>query len=166
MKLQKMIDMVKKHHPELGNVEIIEMLNQASDEFCQRTLVLDEATQFTTVSGQRYYGLKDGILEIKSVDLRDEDGNADHFGRQIALDGTVTDTTNTTALMDEQSELPEQFHQYLIDKAIQLGYEQKPEMIQMAPYFEKKFEKGIKEGKAFKNRNRISGMRHVRQSSY
>jgi hypothetical protein len=91
---------------------------------------------------------------------------ADHFGRQIALDGTVTDTTNTTALMDEQSELPEQFHQYLIDKAIQLGYEQKPEMIQMAPYFEKKFEKGIKEGKAFKNRNRISGMRHVRQSSY
>ena len=75
MKLQKMIDMVKKHHPELGNVEIIEMLNQASDEYCQRTLVLDEATQFTTVSGQRYYGLKDGILEIKSVDLEDENGN-------------------------------------------------------------------------------------------
>ena len=75
MKLQKMIDMVKKHHPELGNVEIIEMLNQASDEFCQRTLVLDEATQFTTVTGQRYYGLKDGILEIKSVDLEDENGN-------------------------------------------------------------------------------------------
>ena len=75
MKLQRMIDMVKKHHPELGNVEIIEMLNQASDEFCQRTLILDEATQFTTVSGQRYYGLKDGILEIKSVDLQDDDGS-------------------------------------------------------------------------------------------
>ena len=75
MTLQKMIDMVKKHHPELGNVEIIEMLNQASDEFCQRTLILDEATQFTTISGQRYYGLKEGILEIKSVDLADEDGN-------------------------------------------------------------------------------------------
>ena len=67
--------MVKKHHPELGNVEIIEMLNQASDEFCQRTLILDEATQFTTIAGQRYYGLKDGILEIKSVDLQDDDGN-------------------------------------------------------------------------------------------
>ena len=91
---------------------------------------------------------------------------ADHFGRQIALDGTVTDTTNTTALMDEQSELPEQFHQFLVDKAIQLGYEQKPEMIQMAGYFNQKFEKGIKEGKAYKNRNRISGIRHVRQSSY
>jgi hypothetical protein len=91
---------------------------------------------------------------------------ADHFGRQIALDGTVTDTTNNSNLMDEQSELPEQFHQYLVDKAIQSGYEQKPEMIQMAGYFERKFEKGIKEGKTYKNRNRISGTRHVRQSSY
>jgi len=91
---------------------------------------------------------------------------ADHFGRQIALDGTVSDTTNLTSLMDEQSELPEQFHQFLVDKAIQLGYEQKPEMIQMAGYFNQKFEKGIKEGKTYKNRNRISGVRHVRQSSY
>ena len=91
---------------------------------------------------------------------------ADHFGRQIALDGTVTDTTNNSNLMDEQSELPEQFHQYLVDKAIQSGYEQKPEMIQMAGYFERKFEKGIKEGKTYKNRNRISGIRHVRQSEY
>ena len=91
---------------------------------------------------------------------------ADHFGRQIALDGTVTDSTNNANLMDEQSELPEQFHQYLVDKAIQSGYEQKPEMIQMAGYFERKFEKGIKEGKTYKNRNRISGTRHVRQSNY
>ena len=91
---------------------------------------------------------------------------ADHFGRQIALDGTVTDTTNNANLIDEQNELPEQFHQYLVDKAIQSGYEQKPEMIQMAGYFERKFEKGIKEGKTYKNRNRISGTRHVRQSNY
>tara|TARA_R100001463_G_scaffold50037_1_gene100057 strand:- start:384 stop:827 length:444 start_codon:yes stop_codon:yes gene_type:complete len=91
---------------------------------------------------------------------------ADHFGRQIALDGTVTDTTNTTNLMDEINDLPEQFHQFLVDKAIQVGYEQKPEMIQMATYFERKFEKGIKEGKTYKNRNRISGVRHVRQSTY
>lgn len=75
MKLQQMIDQVKKHHPELGTNEIIILLNQASDEFCSRTLILDEATQFTTTANQRYYGLKDSILEIKSVDLEDEDGN-------------------------------------------------------------------------------------------
>ena len=75
MKLQQMIDQIKKHHPELGTNEIIILLNQASDEFCSRTLILDEATQFTTTANQRYYGLKDSILEIKSVDLQDEDGN-------------------------------------------------------------------------------------------
>jgi len=75
MKLQQMIDQVKKHHPDLGVNEIIHLLNQASDEFCARTLLLDEATQFETVANQRYYGLKDTILEIKSVDLEDTDGN-------------------------------------------------------------------------------------------
>lgn len=76
MKLQQMIDQIKKHHPELSTNEIIIMLNDAQDEFSSRTLLLEEATQFTTVANQRYYGLKDSILEVKSVDLTDEDGNA------------------------------------------------------------------------------------------
>lgn len=87
-----------------------------------------------------------------------------HFG--INRDDSSSSTLNTAGLMEETSELPTQFHQFLVDKAIQLGYEQKPEMIQMAGYFNQKFEKGIKEGKAFKNRNRISGMRTVKQHSY
>tara|TARA_R100000479_G_scaffold174678_1_gene123554 strand:- start:204 stop:614 length:411 start_codon:yes stop_codon:yes gene_type:complete len=81
---------------------------------------------------------------------------ADHFK-------TLDDNS---AGMADQSELPGQFHQYLVDKAIALGYETKPEAIQLAPYFDNKFEKGIKEGKTFANRNRVSGMRHVQQSSY
>ena len=60
--------------------------------------------------------------------------------------------------MDETSELPLQFHQYLVDRVIQRGYEYKPEMIQMAPYFERKFEKGAKEGKMYANRGRIMGL--------
>lgn len=81
---------------------------------------------------------------------------ADHFK-------TLEDDTGG---MGDQSELPGQFHQYLVDKAIALGYETKPDMIQMAPYFNAKFEKGIKEGKMFANRNRVSGMRHVQQNNY
>jgi len=76
VKLQQMIDQIKKHHPELSSNEIIIMLNDAQDEFSSRTLLLEEATQFSTIANQRYYGLKDSILEIKSVDLTDEDGNA------------------------------------------------------------------------------------------
>lgn len=76
-----MIELVQKHHPDLGDVEVIKLLNQASDEFCSRTLVLDEATQFNTVADQRFYGLKDSILEIKSVDMKDEEGNVKSIKR-------------------------------------------------------------------------------------
>tara|TARA_B100000131_G_C17696638_1_gene442941 strand:- start:262 stop:525 length:264 start_codon:yes stop_codon:yes gene_type:complete len=78
-----MIEMVKKHHPELGANEIIHMLNQASDDFSARTLMLDEATQFSTVANQRYYGLKAEILEIKSVDLEDSEGNVKRIKRLV-----------------------------------------------------------------------------------
>tara|TARA_R100000353_G_scaffold67088_1_gene52166 strand:- start:1689 stop:1952 length:264 start_codon:yes stop_codon:yes gene_type:complete len=78
-----MIDQIKKHHPELGTNEIIHLLNQASDEFCSRTLILDEATQFNTVADQRFYGLKDSILEVKSVDLEDADGNVKEIKRLL-----------------------------------------------------------------------------------
>tara|TARA_X000001388_G_scaffold61351_1_gene46910 strand:+ start:12144 stop:12407 length:264 start_codon:yes stop_codon:yes gene_type:complete len=78
-----MIDQIKKHHPELGTNEIIHLLNQASDEFCSRTLILDEATQFNTVADQRFYGLKDSILEVKSVDLQDADGNVKEIKRLL-----------------------------------------------------------------------------------
>lgn len=81
MKLQQMIELVRKHHPDIGSNEVIHLLNQASDEFCSRTLVLDEATQFNTVADQRYYGLKESILEIKSVDMVDEDGNTVKINR-------------------------------------------------------------------------------------
>jgi hypothetical protein len=81
MKLQQMIEQVKKHHPDLGTNEIIHLLNTSSDEFCSRTLMLDEATQFSTIVDQRYYGLKESILEIKSVDMVDSDGNTKQIKR-------------------------------------------------------------------------------------
>tara|TARA_R100000951_G_scaffold112097_1_gene111935 strand:- start:757 stop:1188 length:432 start_codon:yes stop_codon:yes gene_type:complete len=86
-----------------------------------------------------------------------------HFGVSSS-DGSST--LNTTGLLSEVSELPSQFHSCLIDKAISLGYELKPDMIQLAPYFDGKFEKGIKEGKTFANRGRISGRRTIVQHSF
>ena len=83
MKLQQMIDLVQKHHPDLGVNEIIHLLNQASDEFCSRTLMLEEATQFDTVANQRYYGLKESIIEIKSVDKTDGEGNTEEISRLV-----------------------------------------------------------------------------------
>ena len=59
-------------------------------------------------------------------------------------------------------DIPSQFHQYLVDRAIQLGYEQKANP-KMAQYFEMKYEKGIKEGKTFANRGRVSGSFSIQQ---
>ena len=66
----------------------------------------------------------------------------------------------------EESDLPTQFHQTIVDKAIQYGYEEKPETLKVAMYYENKFERGVKEGKSFANRGRISGMRSVQQHSF
>ena len=81
---------------------------------------------------------------------------ADHFN-------TLDDGSSA---MTEQSELPTQFHQYLVDKAIQLGYEQTQDGVQQALYFENKFERGIKEAKTFKSRGRVSGATTVKQHSF
>ena len=55
MKLQQMIDQVKKHHPELSTNEIIIMLNDAQDEFSSRTLLLEEQIQSYTKKCLIYY---------------------------------------------------------------------------------------------------------------
>jgi hypothetical protein len=81
---------------------------------------------------------------------------ADHFN---TLD-------SGSSAMTEQSELPTQFHQYLVDKAIQLGYEQTQDGMSQALYFENKFERGIKEAKTFKSRGRVSGATTVKQHSF
>ena len=81
---------------------------------------------------------------------------ADHFN---TLD-------SGSSAMTEQSELPTQFHQYLVDKDIQLGYEQTQDGMQQSLYFENKFERGIKEAKTFKSRGRISGATTVKQHSF
>jgi len=81
---------------------------------------------------------------------------ADHFN---TLD-------SGSSAMTEQSELPTQFHQYLVDKAIQLGYEQTQDGMGQALYFENKFERGIKEAKTFKSRGRVSGATTIKQHSF
>ena len=58
-----------------------------------------------------------------------------------------TSGTAGEAGMTEQCTFPDEFHEAIVAKAIQKGYETKPEQIQIAQYFERQFEKGIREGK-------------------
>jgi hypothetical protein len=58
-----------------------------------------------------------------------------------------TSSTAGEAGMTEQCTLPKEFHDAVIAKAVQKGYELKPEAIQLTSYFASQWEKSIIEGK-------------------
>ncbi len=68
MTQKQLIELVKQHHPELGETQIRLYLNRALDEFCRKTRILDQLYTFPTVSNQRYYNLDDAISEVTRVD--------------------------------------------------------------------------------------------------
>ena len=76
MKLIQMIEMVKQHHPHMGDTEFRMLFNRASDDLCAKTELVKESWSLTsdssaTVANQRYYSLDTKIIKIKSVWLND-----------------------------------------------------------------------------------------------
>ena len=87
MKAGEMVELVQQHHPDLGAVEIVKMINRASDDFTARTRLLDSAITFPTIKDQRFYALDDKILDIRSVDLENDDGDSEGIPHLIGRPG-------------------------------------------------------------------------------
>ena len=51
-------------------------------------------------------------------------------------------------------EIPEQFHEALINRVIANGYERKAETIPLAQHFHMKYEQGVREAKKYSYRGR------------
>tara|TARA_R100000306_G_C4329484_1_gene119478 strand:+ start:256 stop:534 length:279 start_codon:yes stop_codon:yes gene_type:complete len=68
---KEMIELVQQHHPHMGEVEIVKLLNRAKDDFCARTEIVKDSYTFNTVAKQRYYDIDNRIIKIKSVWLDD-----------------------------------------------------------------------------------------------
>ena len=83
---------------------------------------------------------------------------ADLFKEPSAVDSEGASTFSWSAT----SNFPGQFHDYLVAKAIALGYEKKPEGLQLAQYFNEKFEKGVREGRAYAYRARAGTVKYVK----
>ena len=62
---------------------------------------------------------------------------------------------------EQVPEIPEQFHDALVNKAIALGYERKPETLQLAQYFNGKFEDDVKNGRKYAYRGRLGTFRTI-----
>ena len=63
-----MIDRIKQHHPDMGEVEIIRSLNDGMNDMGFRTEIVEAMDEFTSVTDQRVYPLKKHIIKIKAVD--------------------------------------------------------------------------------------------------
>ena len=66
-----MIELVKQHHPHIGDTEVIKMLNRVKDDFCARTEIVRDSYTSDTVADQRYYTLDNRIIKILDIWLND-----------------------------------------------------------------------------------------------
>ena len=77
MTTKEMIELVQQHHEDMGEVEIIKLLNRAKDDFCAKTEIVKakyvdvSGGESATTADRRYYDLSKYILKIKDVWLND-----------------------------------------------------------------------------------------------
>ena len=67
MTTKEMIELVQQHHPHMGEVEIVKLLNRAKDDFCEETEIYKKTTQQSTVANTRWYSIPTGITQIEEV---------------------------------------------------------------------------------------------------
>jgi hypothetical protein len=77
-----------------------------------------------------------------------------------------TEPSSSSAWESEINELPSQFHEHMVEKAIQYGYEMKPEGIGQAQYFGAKFDQGVKRGRKFAYRGRTGTIKMTSPTDY
>ena len=67
MTLQEIIELVQQHHPDMGETEVVKLINRGMEDFSVRTEMVTGTFTFPTVINQRYYTLSDDILKIDEV---------------------------------------------------------------------------------------------------
>ena len=71
MTAKEMIELIKQHHPHMGETEAIKLLNRAKDDFCAKTAIVKDSYTSSTVANQRYYTLDNKIIKIRNIWLND-----------------------------------------------------------------------------------------------
>ena len=63
--------MIKQHHPTMAGAEIVDLINEGSDEFCRRSEIFKQSYSQDTTPGTRYYTIDDQIFKVLSVTLNE-----------------------------------------------------------------------------------------------
>ena len=73
MKFLEMSELVKQHHPHMGQTEVRKILNRAIDDFSLRTGVVETSWTFGTEEAEdRWISLDANILTIERVEIDDK----------------------------------------------------------------------------------------------
>jgi hypothetical protein len=89
VKQQELIELVRQHFPNKGEVEIRAMLNQCQAEAVEAAGGIARVdTDITTVANTRFYDLDSDILDIVRVELTDSDGTYHEIPRIAPIPGT------------------------------------------------------------------------------
>ena len=62
---------IKQHHPDMPIIQLIELLNEATRDFCNKTHIYKSTLTDSSVAGQRYYTLPDSVIKILKVHVDD-----------------------------------------------------------------------------------------------
>jgi len=112
-----------------------------------------------------------GIAKFNPNSERFNSPGSDQNGKKITLfyykkATSFTEPSSSQFSWTATSDFPGQFHDYIVAKAIALGYERKPEQLQLAMYFHEKFEKGVKEGRNYAYRARAGTVKYIKPVSF
>ena len=83
MKQKEMIELVRAHHPHLGEVEIRKFLNRSMRNLTGQVNLVDKFFTLTSVAGQRLYEVDDTMTKIKDVQIADSDGILHSISRTL-----------------------------------------------------------------------------------
>jgi len=81
---------------------------------------------------------------------RDGYSGTDEYNGVPLSAGKMTDAD----MMNQRTEIPEQFHEALVNRVIANGYERKAETLPLSNHYMMKYERGIKSAKAYAIRGR------------
>lgn len=85
MTQNEMIELVKQHHPDMGEVEIRKALNRAQDDFTYETDILETTFSDTTILNKIYYTVHPDMLKLRRIVITDSAGIAKKVIRVIGV---------------------------------------------------------------------------------
>ena len=62
---------IRQHHPDMPLVQLVDLINEAQDDFCNQTHLYKATYTDLSVAGQRYYTLPDSVIKILKVHVDD-----------------------------------------------------------------------------------------------